>query len=40
MNPHTQGEGHGSRHIGPVEGARKNCLAGVAQIGRESLTYN
>ena len=39
MNPRTQGEGCGSRHIGPAEGGRKNCLAGVAQIGIESLIY-
>ena len=40
MNPHTQGEGHGSRYIGPVEGGRKNCSAGVDQIVRESLKCN
>ena len=39
MNPRTQGEGHGSRHIGPVEGVRKNCSARAAQIGIESLIY-
>ena len=38
-NPHTQGEGRGSRHIGPTEGGRKNCLAGVDQIGIESLSH-
>ena len=39
MNLHTQGEGRGSRHIGPVEGGRKNCSAEVAQIRIESLMY-